>query len=199
MQEAVNVSLAVTPPSPVDITIAIASGAIARVSDNGTVLGGTTVVLANVANTTIRTVFLQGMLQGTTQVTVSAPGYATNTQTITVDPSGFIINSPGAINTTAGAANSSVQITPARLQPGTFQWQENETVRAGLSVQVPVTSSNTATGVITVSPLTIGANVPSVTTQFDPVAVGTTTVTVGTPAGFDASNNLRQIPVTVNP
>jgi hypothetical protein len=199
MQEAVNVSLAVTPPSPVDITIAIASGAIARVGDNGTVLGGTTVVLANVANTTIRTVFLQGMLQGTTQVTVSAPGYATNTQTITVDPSGFIINSPGAINTTAGAANSNVQITPARLQPGTFQWQENETVRAGLSVQVPVTSSNTATGVITVSPLTIGANVPSVTTQFDPVAVGTTTVTVGTPAGFDASNNLRQIPVTVNP
>ena len=92
-----------------------------------------------------------------------------------------------------------MQITPARLQPGTFQWQENETVRAGLSVQVPVTSSNTATGVITVSPLTIGANVLSVTTQFDPVAAGTTTVTVGTPAGFDASNNLRQIPVTVNP
>jgi hypothetical protein len=199
MQKVVNLSLGVAPPSPVDITITLTSGAIARVSDNGIVLGITTLVIPNVANTSTRTLFLQGMLQGTTQVTLSAPGYATNTQTVTVDPSGFIINSPSSINTTAGAANSSLQITPARLLPGTFQWQENEAVRAGLSVQVPVTSSNTTTGVIAVSPLSFGANVPSVTTQFDPVAAGTTTVTVGTPAGFDASNNFRQIPVTVNP
>jgi hypothetical protein len=85
------------------------------------------------------------------------------------------------------------------LLPGTFAFQENEAVRAGATVQVPVTSSNTAAGVITVSPITFGANVTSVTTQFDPIAAGTSTLTVGTPAGFDASNNFRQITATVNP
>jgi hypothetical protein len=199
MQDAVTVSLAVAPPSPVDITITLASGSIARISDNGTVLGGTTLVIPAVANTNGRTVFLQGMLQGTTQVTVSAPGYATNTQTITVDPSGFIINAPNTINTTAGAANTTVQITASRLLPGTFAWQENEAVRAGVTVQVPVTSSNAAAGVITVSPLTFGPNAAAVTTQFDPIAAGTTTVTVVAPAGFDASNNFRQINATVSP
>jgi hypothetical protein len=198
LQDAVNISLSVAPPSPVDITITIASSAIARISDASTVLGGTTVVFSGVANTTQRTVFLQGLLQGTTQVTVSAPGYATSSQTITVDPSGFIINSPSAINTTASAANTSIQITPARLAPGTFNFAENEAVRAGVTVQVPVTSSNTAAGVIAVSPLTFGPNISSVNTQFDPVAAGTSILTVVAPAGFDASNNFRQITATVN-
>jgi hypothetical protein len=53
--------------------------------------------------------------------------------------------------------------------------------------------------VITVSPLTFGPNVGSANTQFDPIAAGTSTLTVGTPAGFDASNNFRQITATVNP
>ena len=199
MQDAVSINLAVAPPSPVDITITLASATIARISDVGTVLGGTTVVLPGVANASARTVFLQGLLQGTTQVTVSAPGYATSTQTITVDPSGFIINSPGGINTTAGGANSNIQITASRLLPGTLNWQENEAVRAGLTVQVAVTSSNTAAGVITVSPLAFGGNVGSINTQFDPLAAGTSTITVVTPAGFDSSNNFRQITATVNP
>jgi hypothetical protein len=40
-------------------------------------------VVPAVANTTARTVFLQGLLQGKTNNTVSAPGYATSTQTFT--------------------------------------------------------------------------------------------------------------------
>jgi hypothetical protein len=199
MQDAVSLNLSVAPPSPVDVTITLASGTIARISDTATVLGGTSIVIPGVANASSRTVFLQGLLQGTTQVTMSAPGYATSTQTITVDPSGFIINSPGSINTTAAGANTSIQITAARLLPGTLNWQENEAVRAGSSVQVAVTSSNTAAGVITVSPLTFGANVGSINTQFDPLAAGASTITVGTPAGFDSSNNFRQIAATVNP
>ncbi|MGH8177394.1 MAG: hypothetical protein ACREV5_14125, partial [Steroidobacter sp.] len=199
MQDAVSISLGVTPPSAVDITVSIASTSIARVSDSGTLLGGAIIVIPGVANTTARTVFLQGMAQGATQVTVSAPGYATNTQTINVDPSGFIINSPSAITTTAAAANSNVQIAAARLQAGTFSFQENEAVRAGLTVAVPVTSSNPAAGAITISPLNFGANTGSLTTQFDPLAAGAATIVVGAPAGFDASNNFRQITATVNP
>jgi hypothetical protein len=64
---------------------------------------------------------------------------------------------------------------------------------------VPVVSSNTAAGVITTSPLSFGANVNSVTTQFDPVAAGASTLSVSVPAGFDTPASQRQITATVNP
>ena len=185
LQDTVSISLSVAPPAPVDITVTLASGSIARLSDTATVLGGTTIVFPGVANATPRTLFLQGLLQGTTQVTVAAPGYATSTQTITVDPSGFIINSPSAINTTTFSANTNVQIAAARLLPGTLAFQENETVRAGLTVPVTVTSSNAAIGVITPNPFSFGPTVGSINGQFDPLTEGTTTVAVATPSGFE--------------
>jgi hypothetical protein len=73
-------------------------------------------------------------------------------------------------------------------------------VRAGLTVTVPVTSSNTAVGTITTSPLTFTAPNLTVNTEFDPVGVGTSTISVGTPStgGFSTPNNFRQITATVN-
>ncbi|HKE42925.1 MAG TPA: Calx-beta domain-containing protein [Steroidobacteraceae bacterium] len=201
LEENFNVNLATAPPNAVDITITITSGTIARVNDSATVLGTTTLVIPGVTTTSGHTIFLQGLLQGSTTVTVSAPGYASNTQTLTVDPSGFIINTPGAINTTAGAANATLQITAARLTPGTLNFASNELVRPGLAgaVQVPVVSSNTTVGTITISPLSFNAGIGSVNTAFDPATAGVTTLTVNTPSGFDTSNNFRQILATVNP
>jgi hypothetical protein len=201
LEENFNVNLATAPPNAVDITITITSGTIARVNDSATVLGTTTLVIPGVTTTSGHTIFLQGLLQGSTTVTVSAPGFASNTQTLTVDPSGFIINTPGSITTTAGAANSTLQITAARLTPGTLNFASNELVRPGLAgaVQVPVVSSNTTVGTITISPLSFNAGVGSVNTAFDPATAGVTTLTVNTPSGFDTSNNFRQITATVNP
>ncbi|MCG3200065.1 MAG: hypothetical protein GHCLOJNM_04594 [bacterium] len=199
LQDAVNISLGAVPPSPVDITVTLSSAAVGRVSDSATVLGGTTVVFPAVANQGSRQFFLQGLAQGTATLTVSAPGYATQTRTITVGPSAFIINSPSVINTTAGAANSNLNITAARLNAANLNWAENEAVRAGLTVNVTVTSSNPSVGVITTSPLTFGPNVGSLTTQFDPIAPGTSVLAVQTPAGFDTSNTFRQINANVNP
>jgi hypothetical protein len=192
-----SIALNTAPPSPVDVTVTVASGTVARVSDDGTVLGGTTVTIPAVANTSSRTIFLQGLLKGTTTLTISAPGYATNTQTLTVDASGFVINGPAAINTNSFAANTNVEITAALLNPVTFTRVSNQQVRAGLTVLVPVTSSDTTVGTITVSPLSFGGNVASLATAFDPLGAGTTTLAVGTPAGFDTPNNLRQITATV--
>jgi hypothetical protein len=155
-----------------------------------------------VANTNGRTIFLQGLTVGTTTLTVSAPGYATNVQTIAVDPSGFVISAPASINTTASAANTTVSIAASRLDPVTQNAQPPfnlQAVRAGLTVQVLVTSSDTGAGVMTVSLLAFGPGTTSLNTQFDPLMAGSTTITVGTPAGFDTPNNLRQITATVNP
>src|SRR5690606_30449013 len=63
-------------------------------------------------------------------------------------------------------------------------------VRGGFSVQVPVTSSDTAVGTITTSPtFANGVGINQVSTQFDPLAAGTTTISVVQPAGFEAPSN----------
>ena len=56
---------------------------------------------------------------GTVQVTATAPGYAPRVVTVTLVPSGFVINpfQLGNFTTTTLAANQTIQITPAQLNP----------------------------------------------------------------------------------
>jgi hypothetical protein len=108
----------------VDLTVTVSSEAIAVVSTSATTLGAKTIVFQGVANTTVRTFFVQGLSKGTTTLTISAPGYTTVVRDVRVHPSAFIINSPGVINTTAGAANVNMTITSARLNPSTLAWAE---------------------------------------------------------------------------
>ena len=65
-------------------------------------------------------------------------------------------------------------------------------------MSVSVVSSNPAVGIITVSPLSFGANVGQVGTAFDPLAAGTTTLSVLTPSGFTTSSNRAALFATVN-
>ena len=65
---------------------------------------------------------------------------------------------------------------------------EQQEVRGGITVNVPVTSSVPTVGTITVSPVAMRAvadgGVSAGTTEFDPVSGGTTTLTVVAPVGF---------------
>jgi hypothetical protein len=94
-----------------------------------------------------------------------------------------------------------MQIYSARLDAATHNYAELEPVRPGLPapVSVSVTSSSPAVGTITTSPLSFGANAGTQSTQFDPLAAGTSTVAVATPTGFDTPNDRRQITATVSP
>jgi hypothetical protein len=134
---------------------------------------------------------------------VQAPGYADLVNTITARPSGFIINSPGSFITTTGAGNTNIQITPARLNPTTLNFEGNEQVRGGLTVNVTVTATDQSggpgVGTITTSPLVFTGGTTSQSTLFDPAVAGTSVITVGVPTGFDTPSNFRQISVTVNP
>ena len=51
---------------------------------------------------------------------------------------------------------------------------------------------------MTIGPLVFDPNVAAIDTEFDPLAPGSTTVTVETPPGFDPPNNRRQITATVS-
>jgi hypothetical protein len=180
---------------------------VAVIGTSPTVLGSNTTTFSNITNTVSQTLWVQavGTPGQSTTITVTAPGYNTANFVVAVDPSGFLnINQGATINTTVNAANSTLTVTSARLDPVTLNFADSQTLRpAGLGftppVQVPVTSSNTAVGVITVSPLNFNTNVTNQITAFDPLSQGTSTVTYGTPPGFTTPNNFRTNLVTVNP
>jgi hypothetical protein len=191
--------LQTAPPSAVTVTFTVNNPAIATITSNPALAGADVVSFTGVTTTSAGTLYIQGRAQGTTTITASAPGYAPDVITVEVRPSGFIVNSPQSITTTAGAANTNIQITPAMLDPLTLNWQQNQAVRGGLSVNATVTSSNTAAGTITVSPVAFAPNANTGATAFDPAGQGTTTIAVVPPAGFDTPSSDRTIVATVNP
>ena len=141
---------------------------------------------------------MQGLTIGSTTLTVSAPGFETAVRTITVAPSGFVIYT-SAFSILNTAANKAIDIRPARLNSSNLAWAEYQNIRGGFgSAQVPVTSSKPEFGVITNSPLTFNDNASSVITYFDPIAVGTSTISVGTPDNFSTPTTKTQINATVN-
>jgi hypothetical protein len=194
-----SATLQTAPPSAVTVTFTVNNPGIATITSNPALAGGDVVSFTGVSTTSAGTLYIQGRAQGTTTITASAPGYAPDVITVEVRPSGFIINTPQSITTTAGAANTNIQITPAMLDPLTLNWQQNQAVRGGLNVNVTVTSSNTAAGTITVSPVAFAPNANTGATAFDPAASGVSTIAVVPPAGFDIPSSDRTIVATVNP
>jgi hypothetical protein len=198
LQTLISVTLETVPPSPIDITIQSDAIGTVTLTQNGTLDGSGTITLTNVSSLNAGSFFVQGRALGTATLTAQATGYNSGTSTVTVNPSGFIINSPASITTTTGAVNTNVQVTPARLDPITLNWSANQALRGGLSVNVPVESSNTAVGTITISPVVVGTGAANGTTAFDPQSIGVSTISVGTPPGFSQPSNFRQITATVN-
>ncbi|HOP80339.1 MAG TPA: hypothetical protein PLZ21_07225, partial [Armatimonadota bacterium] len=94
--------------------------------------------------------------------------------------------------------NTNIQITSARLRADNYTWASNQPLRGGFgNVNVEVVSSNTAVGIITVSPVVFSGNVGMITTQFDPLAVGTTIIAPIPPEGFSQATTYYEITATV--
>jgi hypothetical protein len=203
LQGPVSISLAATPPNPVTVTVTVSSTAVATIvsSTTPTVEGSNTVTFTNVSSTFVGTILVQGRAaSGTTTVTAQAAGFADGTMTVTATPSGFTLINLGNFTTTTTGANATLQITPARLNPSTLNFELNQAIRGGFSTSVPVTAvdqSGSGVGVITVSPLAFTANQSAQITAFDPVNVGTSLISVGVPSGFATPSNFRQITATV--
>ncbi len=200
LQEQRSIFLQAPPPSPVDVTITSGNPSVAALSSDPLLAGGASVTFFGVSTTSVGTIHVQGLMQGmSTTLTATAAGYAVGTVNVAVDPSGFVIWSPSVINTSVGAAPTSVQIRSARLNPTTLNYSTDQRIRGGFSAAVDVETSNAAVGTITISPLTFNANDFFLNTGFDPVGAGTCNVTVLTAAGFDMPSNNRQISANVSP
>jgi len=148
-------------------------------------------------------IYVQGLASsGTATITASAPNYSSGTGTITLTPSGFLLAGPAGIGTSTLTTNQGVSSTltvyAARLD-SSFNSQENQQIRGGLTVAVPVTSSSTSVGTITSSPVTFNGGDSSNTTQFSAVSSGSTTLTAGVPSGFSKPASGNTLNTTVNP
>jgi VCBS repeat-containing protein len=207
LQLGVQVNLEDAPPEPVDVTITVAAGGegIVSVSKVRTAEGTNTVTFAGVTTVTVGTLWIQGRALGSTQLSGVAAGYNDATSAIAIDPSGFRMYGPGfanAITTTSGAANTAVIVTADRLDPTTLNVAVDQEVRGGLTVNIPVTSSNTAVGIVTTSPIVFqGGTGATKQSAFDPIAVGTAIVSMPVPVpGFSIPSNASlPITFTVNP
>lgn len=205
LQQQVSINLGVTPPSPVTVTVSVASTAVATLvpSTTATVAGTATVTFSNVTTAFVGNIFVQGRAEsGTTTMTVQAPGYADGEATITARPSGFITSS-GNFTTTVGGVNAGIQVHPARLNPTTLNFEATQPLRGGATASVPVAAADVTggpgVGTITTSPVVFNGNILTVNTQFDPAVAGTSRITIGVPAGFTTPSNMREITGTVNP
>ena len=199
LQLATTVTLQNAPPNPVDVTITSTAPSIVTLSTDPLLAGGGSVTFSGVTGTTVGTIYVQGRAIGGADIVGTAAGYQDDTSNVTVDPSGFDINSPGSITTTAAGNNVNVQVCAWRLDPTFLNRQNSQNVRGGLTANVPVTSSDTGVGTITVSPLPIGPNDNCENTQFDPASAGTTTISVTAPGGFETPSTRQSIIATVNP
>ena len=199
LQKAVTVSLEAAPPEAVDVTITSTAGTITTITQDGTMVGGTSVTFLGVTGTSVGTIFVQGLSSGSGELTGQAAGYDDGFLDVTVVPSGFVHQVLNVISTTVGAANINFPVGPAALNSTTLNFAEFQQIRGGISVDVEVASSDTSVGTIVGNPQTINGGSSQANFEFDPMGVGTTTLTVQTPAGFSTPSNRKDRTANVNP
>lgn len=186
------------PPSlPTTITISVADPTIALVSESEITAGSGSLSLSNITETYIPNLVIQGLQQGETSYTISAPGYKPVTRAIKVWPSSFVEwnYSASALNTTTFSNTTELSIRSSVLYPedeanSSYWWNTPYTyqaVRGGLTLQVPVVSSNNSVGIINSSPLVFTGGQTVQSTHFTPLASGSTQVNIGQPAGFTSA------------
>jgi hypothetical protein len=188
-----NLSVTITSPDPARVLLSTTSTGAGSSSINVTV---------NAGSSSIPTFYVHSLVgSGTTDISAAASGYKSDTATITHYPTGFGHLQGTTLSTTSFSPNSTVNVYALVLHPTTLNFYTyGYNVRPGVTINVPVTSSNTAVGTITTSPLTFSSTTSyGLPTQFDPAAEGTTTIDIGTPAGFTTPTPLErhQINATV--
>jgi hypothetical protein len=199
LQGPVNVYLDAPPPSPITITLTSDDGTLATLSSNGTLAGGASASLTGVSTSGyVGTLFLQGRGLGDTTVTAQATGYADTTDAVTIDPAGFVTNQ-GDFTTSTSAADTTIGVYSARLDPITLNFAEFQQVRGGPSVDVTVSSADSGVGTIINNPATFNGGDAYGYTTFHPVAPGMCVVSIGVPVDFSMPSNTREFTVTVTP
>lgn len=192
LESTTYVSLPVAPPNPVTVTVTSNGPAIATISKDGTVVGGTSLTFTNVTSSgNLPVIYVQGQPSATgvassssvaTTLTASAPGYTNAVATVTVDPSGFATYYDQSFTRTVANGPDNISVYSWILNPGTLTLQTYGLgVNPGITADVSVTSSDTTVGTISNTPIPFTSTSGSGPFTFTPVGTGTATITIGNP------------------
>ncbi len=186
------------PAGGLDVTLTSADAARLLLSASQTAAGSASIVLhVNAGSSSIPTYYVQALDgSGTVQYTATASGYQTGSASATLHPSGFILNT-NDFTTNTFAPNVTIRIDASRLSPTNLHWAQTMEVRAGLTVPVTVTSSNTGVGTIVGSPVSFSGGDLFKNVAFDPQSSGTSTVSITTPTGFSTPGDFQSAVATV--
>ena len=144
----------------------------------------------------------------TVPLTVSAPGYATIQCTVTLTPSALALTGPNGYGQNfSTTATGSMSLTVSAFQldsnsnlaPVNSQGQlVAQLVRGSLNLSVSVSSADTTVGTITGSPAALAGGSSSTSgLAFQPVAAGSTQLSVAQPSGFSSPASGAQLTATV--
>ena len=190
---AASASLAVAPPSAVNVTITAGAGALLSKTTTGI---GSSFIVFSVSSTSIPTFYVQGGVSPSSSValTIQAPGYATATTTVGVNPSGFVFVGGLPISTTSLSGGTTITLAPAILSQGTLIVQSlcsngGCALNPGTgSLSVNVSSSSSAVGTVSPDPVVFSDGMASATTSFVPASGGTTTLSIAAQPAARFSN-----------
>ena len=186
-------SIGLTGPAAQQTTITITSSDITKLAFatfNGPVVGTLTLVVpVNISRTPQFWVIGVGA-PGTVQYTISSSNLGTQLANATITPTALVLVTPGGTNksfsTTPNPTPANITVETCEEDPGTGILNP-QVVAAGQSIAITVTSSNTAVGTITSSPVTINGGTSQVTTGFTALTFGTSTITPNA-TGYDAQS-----------
>ena len=206
-----SISLQSGPPTSETMTITSNDSTHFLLSTSPTVVGSASVqVTLTAGSASVPTVYLQGQnfnnnaTAWTTSVTATAIGYTGGSGTQTLYPSGLgFNNSSFSVSKSGSPVTMTVGLNV--LNPSTLTFFGQGTLGPqGASPTFTITSGTPATGTITGNPgtFTVNGSTYSQNTSFQPVAVGTTVLTINQPTGYissTSSNWPSQITATVGP
>ncbi len=186
------------PPEPVDVEVVVADPSIALVSGASSEAGSASIILEDVIGFTGGGLYIHGVEEGVTSVSISAPGYAPAEAVIEVVESGFAIVWPGSIETTPVSVPTPIAIRVSQSSPPNHHWMDTR-IRAGLSVAVPVAVEDPTVGQMSsASVIFEGDAGPDRSVDFLPNTLGMTRISVMQPPGFEElPDRTHSIPVTV--
>ena len=196
LQTTANISLQQAPPSPVTVTVSSNNPAIARLAASSSAAGAESISFT-ASSTSPTVIHVQGIEQGSTTLTVSAPGYNPSTSNVTVGPSGFVITSGTSIVTSYYSPNTTIDIRPALLS-STLSISAYQALRPGVTATVDLGLSGDPVGTLSATSVSFNPGETSKLVSFYPDAAGNATVTLVQPAGFSIPATNQVVNITVN-
>jgi hypothetical protein len=182
--QAITTILLSVPNASVTLT---ASGSI-TLSATATGASSTTITVPVTGNSA--TYFVRGLASsGTATVTATAPNYISGSGTFILSQSGFVIAGPGGEGSPfpdtipLSGGPSPITLKSAVLDLNGNFLMEQALAGGGSNVSVPVTNQDATVGTFPAN-VTYTAGSDSVDTNFTPLKVGQTKLTVGVPSGF---------------